>query len=226
MLALLGAAQLPWWGAYGYTAARFDDVPTQLAFVRQFVHRAGARGEIPNEAWDAAYTALRRALRSVTSERSVDCGRRAEVLFELADFAWRERGHSSMRAFAEGAARSDGDDRAQRRAIATLLALQALEPRQPRWPVLRELVSPFPRRPPLPDRLRVERLPALAKIASTELAAEVLAEAAEPETSSVRALSVTWAQQSVAERNQAASEHVRWLLRDQRPGPDARDKLL
>jgi NADPH-dependent 2,4-dienoyl-CoA reductase/sulfur reductase-like enzyme len=208
MLVLLGEGALPWWTTYGYAAARYDDLDTQLAFVRQVVRRARAYAETPDEAWDAAFTALRRA---ITLEH--DRRQRAEVLIETALFVAEERGYGALRAFT-GAEKSDarGVLERERRAIATLVALEAMRP-TPRPAGWLGAVSPVRRQLQLGKRLRVERLSKLAQMASTPLAADVLSELAQPETDSITALSITWARDSVTQEVPSAMEQVRTLLR-------------
>ena len=203
---LMTRGNLSWWSTRGYAAARFDHVPTQLAFVQ----RALRQDEVGVHGWNEAYTCLRRALRQ-SSRPKFDREQRAAVLIEAADFARQDRGRSSLVAFAD-TTKPDDDLEAQGRALATLLALKAIEPDtwEPSW--LRPLLKGIPRRLTISDDLRRERLPALAASASTPVAADLLTEVSKPEATRIKPLSVDLAWESVAREYGGAEKHAGWLL--------------
>jgi hypothetical protein len=209
---LLEDAGLPWWTAYGYAAARHDHAPTQLAFARQLMRRAARHPHAPDAVWDAAYTAIRRAIRALPeSGGRLDRRVLAAALVEAAELVQRMVGEEAMRDYGSGFARQWDVQMDELPALAVLFGLEAVDPMSRAWTPLRWVTRRRAGVPPGP--FRPDRLLRLAELAGPEGAGDVLRRAASHESPRISPLDVDRAKRAVAERAPTAAHHVDWVLR-------------
>jgi hypothetical protein len=210
MLGLLSRSALPWWTIYGYASVRPDDPRTQLVFARRLLADVSGHGDDPpDHLLEAAYTALRRAIWTLTRSGGDD-ELLGETFLETAELAraLTEPGNGRL---AKGFESRWHIDHGDLPAVAVLFALKAAEPRRVSAPV-RWFLSSMRREIPTPPRARADRLPKFAELAGPD-ARRVLSQAANPDVTQIAPSAVMRAQRAVAAESRRAAEHVDWVLR-------------